>query len=74
MLASRVRELIGVDGGILPTSRMHRCKDCTHVKQYHTDLIAQGLALEAANVDEVVQMNASVRLLLHQMYIYHPNI
>ncbi|KAI1781661.1 hypothetical protein LXA43DRAFT_908109 [Ganoderma leucocontextum] len=56
VLALQVRELIGVDGGVLPTSRMHGCKDCTHVKQYHTDLIARGLVPDAGNIAEVAEI------------------
>ena len=76
MLASQVRELIGVNGGVLPTLRMHGCKDCTHVKQYHTDLIAQGLVPDKANVDEVAEAGVEVSLLYmvtHVIFVYLPH-
>ncbi|KAJ6479389.1 hypothetical protein DFH09DRAFT_1253344 [Mycena vulgaris] len=34
VLAENVRELIGKDGGVLPTAMTHGCMDCTHVKKY----------------------------------------
>ena len=71
VLVSQVRELIGTNGGVLPTSRMHGCKDCTHVKQYRTDLIAQGLVPDAANADEVAEVGAEVsplHMILHIMF------
>jgi hypothetical protein len=33
-LAEAVRQIIGADGGILPTAKSHGCIDCTHVKRY----------------------------------------
>ena len=63
VLASQVRDIIGVGGGALPTARAHGCKNCTHLKQYRTDLIAQGLEPEAANIDEVAEVGPDVSTL-----------
>ncbi|TBU55992.1 hypothetical protein BD310DRAFT_1026321 [Dichomitus squalens] len=54
-LASCVRERIGINGGAVPTSLTHGCTNCTHVKQYRSDLVAQGLA-GANNADNAEQV------------------
>ncbi|KAI0753968.1 hypothetical protein C8Q80DRAFT_1349911 [Daedaleopsis nitida] len=46
-LASHVRDVVGRDGGTLPTALEHGCLDCTHVKRYHSDLVEEGLNLAA---------------------------
>ncbi|KAJ7076875.1 hypothetical protein B0H15DRAFT_925077 [Mycena belliarum] len=42
-LAAKVREKIGMNGGVLPFSMSHGCMDCTHVKRYREDLIREGV-------------------------------
>ncbi|KAJ7280149.1 hypothetical protein C8J57DRAFT_1567340 [Mycena rebaudengoi] len=34
ILAGKVREVIGENGGIVPSAMSHGCMDCTHVKQF----------------------------------------
>jgi hypothetical protein len=56
MLAEEVRRIIGINGGVLPTSMSHGCTECTHVKRYRSDLIREGAVLggntEVANTTE----------------------
>ncbi|KAJ7481328.1 hypothetical protein B0H11DRAFT_2419421 [Mycena galericulata] len=33
-LAEKVRESIGINGGVIPSSMHHGCMDCTHIKRY----------------------------------------
>ncbi|KAJ7321319.1 hypothetical protein DFH08DRAFT_917265 [Mycena albidolilacea] len=44
-LSEAVRTAIGVNGGALGAAMSHRCVDCTHLKRYHSDLIADGVVL-----------------------------
>lgn len=53
VLAASVRNLIGVDGGVLVPSLHHGCMDCTHCKRYRIDLVNEG-----ADLDENVQAMA----------------
>lgn len=53
-LAELVRNVIGRDGGVIPSALTHGCKDCTHKKRYRQDLIDEGVELEAGHVAEVV--------------------
>ncbi|KAJ6484160.1 hypothetical protein C8R45DRAFT_1214970 [Mycena sanguinolenta] len=43
LLAEAVRATIGVNGGVLEMAMDHGCIDCTHLKRYRADLIAQGV-------------------------------
>lgn len=43
-LAKKVREVIGENGGALPTAMTHGCMDCTHVKRYGTVVNGGGAA------------------------------
>ncbi|KAJ7315701.1 hypothetical protein DFH08DRAFT_917654 [Mycena albidolilacea] len=44
-LSEAVRAAIGVNGGVLGAAMSHGCVDCTHLKRYHSDLIADGVVL-----------------------------
>ncbi|KAK7033866.1 hypothetical protein R3P38DRAFT_2917807 [Favolaschia claudopus] len=46
-LAESVRNAIGRDGGIVAGSMDHGCIRCTHLKRYTSDLIAEGIVLDA---------------------------
>ncbi|KAJ7670539.1 hypothetical protein B0H17DRAFT_1141768 [Mycena rosella] len=51
LLAEKVREIIGVNRGVIPSLLAHGCMDCTHVKCYRSDLIQEGAILAGdANV------------------------
>lgn len=54
--ASSLRDVIGKDGGRIPSSFHHGCKECTHKKRYRADLVAEGTPLQAQD-DGVVQFN-----------------
>ncbi|KAF7342664.1 hypothetical protein MSAN_02023800 [Mycena sanguinolenta] len=41
-LSEAVRSTIGVDGGVLPCAMTHGCTECTHLKRFRSDLIAEG--------------------------------
>jgi len=43
--AEQVCLQIGHNGGTLPSSMHHGCMDCTHIKRYKEDLIAEGALL-----------------------------
>ncbi|KAJ7232713.1 hypothetical protein C8J57DRAFT_1532925 [Mycena rebaudengoi] len=45
ILAAGVRDVIGVEGGILASSMAQGCVSCTHVKRYRSDLIQEGAVL-----------------------------
>ncbi|KAJ7065102.1 hypothetical protein B0H15DRAFT_926043 [Mycena belliarum] len=45
VLAEKVRNVIGVNGGVLPASMSHGCQNCTHVKRFRSDLIDEGAVL-----------------------------
>ncbi|KAJ7871932.1 hypothetical protein B0H13DRAFT_2554153 [Mycena leptocephala] len=44
-LAEAVREKIGVNGGTIARTMAHGCTDCTHLKRYRSDLLANGVSL-----------------------------
>ncbi|KAH6902352.1 hypothetical protein BKA70DRAFT_1374595 [Coprinopsis sp. MPI-PUGE-AT-0042] len=44
--AASVREAVGKNGGIVPSSFEHSCMDCTHKKRYWQDLVDAGVELE----------------------------
>ncbi|KAF8182469.1 hypothetical protein K438DRAFT_1908058 [Mycena galopus ATCC 62051] len=56
-LSEAVRATIGVNGGVLGTTMSHGCVNCTHVKHYHSDLVNEGVVLEA-NLEVVAGMGA----------------
>ncbi|KAF9061766.1 hypothetical protein BDP27DRAFT_1428617 [Rhodocollybia butyracea] len=41
-LATHIRNLIGKDGGSIPSSMHHGCTDCTHLKRFPADLVEEG--------------------------------
>ena len=56
VLCSFIRDAIGRNGGVIIDTLKHGCKNCTHVKQFQTDLINSGVELsnnpgEIAGVD-----------------------
>ena len=62
MLANCVCTVIGCNGGSVASDMHHRCLDCTHIKQYHADLVNEGenlgesidrLAVDGGNDSEV---------------------
>ncbi|KAK6971942.1 hypothetical protein R3P38DRAFT_3241244 [Favolaschia claudopus] len=46
VLAEHVRDAIGIDGGLVAGSMDHGCKNCTHLKRYAADLVAEGATLD----------------------------
>ncbi|KAJ7178474.1 hypothetical protein C8R43DRAFT_1188419 [Mycena crocata] len=46
VLAKAVRALVGKDGGVVAGAMDHVCANCTHLKRYHADLVAEGIVLE----------------------------
>lgn len=46
VLAESVRDVIGRDGGVVPGAMDHGCVNCTHLKRYTSDLLAEGAPLE----------------------------
>ena len=47
-LAESVCDILGQEGGVLPSSMHHGCVDCTHRKRYRADLLAEGAILDNA--------------------------
>ncbi|KAJ6613065.1 hypothetical protein B0H10DRAFT_1806149 [Mycena sp. CBHHK59/15] len=45
LLAKSVRELVGINGGVIPAGMKHGCTECTHVKRYQSDLLDEGAVL-----------------------------
>ncbi|KAJ6477754.1 hypothetical protein C8R45DRAFT_833555 [Mycena sanguinolenta] len=41
-LSEAVRSAIGVNGGVLPCAMAHGCTECTHIKRFRSDLVAEG--------------------------------
>ncbi|KAJ7669640.1 hypothetical protein B0H17DRAFT_1162224 [Mycena rosella] len=52
-LSAAVRDVIGRNGGIIPTSLKHGCIDCTHVKRFRSDLVHEGANLDGLIVTVV---------------------
>ncbi|KAJ7802680.1 hypothetical protein B0H13DRAFT_1931734 [Mycena leptocephala] len=50
-MATAVRELIGENGGVIPSAMEHGCTDCTHVKRYRLDLEQEGVTLNGSDAD-----------------------
>ncbi|KAJ7168270.1 hypothetical protein C8R43DRAFT_1158379 [Mycena crocata] len=46
VLAESVRAAVGKDGGVVAGAMDHACTNCTHLKRYHADLVAEGIVLE----------------------------
>ncbi|KAJ7433121.1 hypothetical protein B0H11DRAFT_1759289 [Mycena galericulata] len=46
VLASSVREAVGKNGGIVAGAMEHGCTNCTHLKRYAADLLADGAVLD----------------------------
>ena len=59
--ASAVRARIGVDGGTLPDSINHSCMECTHLKRYRADLIAEGFVPGEGDHAAVAEVDGEVR-------------
>ncbi|KAJ7829366.1 hypothetical protein B0H14DRAFT_3088112 [Mycena olivaceomarginata] len=62
-LVECVQETIGKDGGVVPGSIEHGCTQCTHLKRYTADLLAEGAVLNenttgVIDAPELVQENA----------------
>ena len=45
VLCSFIRDAIGQNGGVIIDTLKHGCKNCTHVKQFLTDLFNSGVEL-----------------------------
>ncbi|KAJ6474094.1 hypothetical protein DFH09DRAFT_1082689 [Mycena vulgaris] len=54
VLAESVRDLVGRDGGVVAGAMDHGCTNCTHLKRYTTDLIAEGAVLDGDETGGVV--------------------
>ncbi|KAK7021478.1 hypothetical protein R3P38DRAFT_3317752 [Favolaschia claudopus] len=48
-LASAIRSALGENGGVLGPAMSHGCKDCTHLKRFRSDLIAEGAVFGASH-------------------------
>ncbi|KAI0698487.1 hypothetical protein BC835DRAFT_1228951, partial [Cytidiella melzeri] len=59
-LTRAVWDAIGQDGGVLPGSLTHGCKDCTHQKRYRADLVAEGAPLDAGHAVEVAGIPGAI--------------
>jgi hypothetical protein len=46
ILAEYIRDAVEQDGGLVAGSMEHGCKDCTHLKRYAADLVAEDAALD----------------------------
>ncbi|KAJ7084760.1 hypothetical protein C8R43DRAFT_1092719 [Mycena crocata] len=53
-LAESVRAVVGKDGGVVAGSMDHACTNCTHLKCYHADLVAEGIEM-LDDTDPMVQ-------------------
>lgn len=53
-LAESVRNAVGKDGGVIAGSMEHGCTNCTHLKRYHSDLVAEGAILDSNDSTGVV--------------------
>ncbi|KAJ7777716.1 hypothetical protein DFH07DRAFT_976931 [Mycena maculata] len=46
VLAASVRDAVGKDGGIVAGAMEHGCINCTHIKRYAADFLADGVVLD----------------------------
>ncbi|KAJ7206144.1 hypothetical protein B0H12DRAFT_1206100 [Mycena haematopus] len=46
VLSESVRDAIGRNGGVVAGAMEHGCTNCTHIKRYTSDLIAEGAVLD----------------------------
>lgn len=46
VLAESVRDAVGKDGGIVAGTMEHGCTNCTHIKRYAADFLADGVVLD----------------------------
>ncbi|KAJ6608558.1 hypothetical protein B0H10DRAFT_2302548 [Mycena sp. CBHHK59/15] len=46
VLAESVRDAVGKDGGIVAGAMEHGCTNCTHIKRYAADFLADGVVLD----------------------------
>ncbi|KAM5536887.1 hypothetical protein V8D89_009434 [Ganoderma adspersum] len=60
MLAETVRECLGANGGILPSTLYHGCTECTHIKQYYSDLEHEGALPQEVNPEGIDEQLAAV--------------
>ncbi|KAJ7918117.1 hypothetical protein B0H13DRAFT_2231299 [Mycena leptocephala] len=62
-LAEAVREKIGVNGGTIARTMAHGCTDCTHLKRYRSDLLANGFLWETVKPCFLIQIAPSNQVL-----------
>ncbi|KAK7059935.1 hypothetical protein R3P38DRAFT_2598194 [Favolaschia claudopus] len=48
-LATAVRTALGENGGVLSPAMSHGCTDCTHLKRFRSDLVAEGAVFGASH-------------------------
>ncbi|KAJ7937837.1 hypothetical protein B0H13DRAFT_1465837, partial [Mycena leptocephala] len=53
IVADAVQDAVGKDGGVVAGSMDHGCTNCTHLKRYTADLLAEGAVLDV-NLNGVV--------------------
>ncbi|KAJ7128728.1 hypothetical protein C8R44DRAFT_615596 [Mycena epipterygia] len=61
VLADYVRNAVGANGGVVAGAMDHGCTNCTHLKRYAADLLAEGVVLdenENGVVDAPTHVNA----------------
>jgi hypothetical protein len=46
VLAVALRNVLGADGGVIPSAMEHGCTECTHAKRYYSELILEGAHFE----------------------------
>jgi hypothetical protein len=42
LLAKSVRDIVGINGGVIGAGMKHGCTECTHLKRYQSDLLEEG--------------------------------
>ncbi|KAJ7278283.1 hypothetical protein C8J57DRAFT_1449056 [Mycena rebaudengoi] len=53
VFAESVRNIIGRDGGVVAGAMDHGCTNCTHIKRYASDLVADGAVLDGPDTGVV---------------------
>ncbi|KAJ7237135.1 hypothetical protein C8J57DRAFT_1479079 [Mycena rebaudengoi] len=53
VLAESVRDTVGRNGGLVAGAMDHGCTNCTHLKRYTSDFVAEGAVLGGSNDDVV---------------------